>query len=160
MSVASDKGTREAATDRHSRWSFLSVSFSLPHPHSPRVRPKAARSAGETRGEWRMSGKGRGESRAVGSESRPLPSPIDPPSALVSRSPGFRSPLTSSVPHPTHTHPTPWPFPRYACDRFAPAYGVNEWRKIGRRNHVISRNFRSRFVPFALRLSSTHSTYR
>lgn len=59
MSVASDKGTREAATDRHSRWSFLSVSFSLPHPHSPRVRPKAARSAGETRGEWRMSGKGR-----------------------------------------------------------------------------------------------------
>ena len=54
-----DGPRREAATDRHSRWSFLSVSFSLPHPHSPRVRPKAARSAGETRGEWRMSGKGR-----------------------------------------------------------------------------------------------------
>lgn len=101
-----------------------------------------------TTDEPRRVGSGRSLVTHVVRHSLPTLLPLPPPTPLL------------PSPTRTHTHPTPWPFPRYACDRFAPAYGVNEWRKIGRRNHVISRNFRSRFVPFALRLSSTHSTYR
>lgn len=64
VSVASDKGTREAATDRHSRWSFLSVSFSLPiHLLGVRsLRPEGRRSRGTvTRGDGgRVETEGRG----------------------------------------------------------------------------------------------------